>query len=77
MQKRLLGMTMTAPYLAYGTIQPQLLLCLDSNQMDKLNDKQNVCFAPKNLQVQNRFLDEFLKHDLDALHLSKMGSIEV
>ena len=70
-------MTATHPYLADASILPRLLLGLDNNQMDKLRDMQNICFAPESLEERNRFSREFLNHDLDVLRLSKMGSIEV
>jgi hypothetical protein len=76
-QERLVGMVATAPYLADETIQGRLLLRLDNNQMDKLRDMGNICFAPENLVERNRFSEEFLNHDLDILQLSRMGSIEV
>jgi hypothetical protein len=69
-------MVTAAPYLADKSIQGCILLRLDNNQMDTLR-MRNICFAPENLLEQNRFLKEFLNHDLDILQLSRMGSIKV
>ncbi len=64
------------PYLADDAVLSKLKIRLDDDQVNKLTDKTNICFVPRNRGEKQMFGEAFLNHDLQQLGLSIVGSLQ-
>jgi hypothetical protein len=63
------------PYLADDAVLSKLKIRLDDDQVNKLTDKTNICFGPRNRGEKQMFGEAFLNHNLQQLGLSIVGSL--
>ncbi len=63
------------PYLANQAVLSQLKIRLDDDQVNKLTDKTNICFVPRNRGEKQMFGEDFLNHNLEKLGLSIAGNL--
>jgi hypothetical protein len=63
------------PYLADDAVLSKLKIRLDETQVNKLTDKTNIAFVPRNRQEKQLFGEAFLNHDLEQLGLSIVGTL--
>jgi hypothetical protein len=64
------------PYLADNSVLTRLKIRLDELQVNKLTDKTNIMFVPRNRGDKQHFGEAFLNHDLQQLGLSIVGTLE-
>jgi hypothetical protein len=63
------------PYLADDSVLTRLKIRLDESQVNKLTDKTNIAFVPRNRVEKQQFGEVFLNHDLQQLGLSIVGTL--
>jgi hypothetical protein len=64
------------PYLADDADLTKLKIRLNDDQVNKLTNKTNICFVPRNRGEKQMFGEAFLNHELQQLGLSIVGSLQ-
>jgi hypothetical protein len=76
LQGRLEALQEMYPYLADDAVLSKLKIHLDDDQVNKLTDKTNICFVPRNRGEKQMFGETFLNPDLEQLGLSIVGTLQ-
>jgi hypothetical protein len=64
------------PYLADPLVLSRLKIRLDECQVNKLTDKTNIAFQPRNRGEKEQFGQAFVNHDLQEIGLSIVGNLQ-